>query len=395
MDIDHIQVGGGASSREPIRGDAKIILYWTKYFEWTDFGVGVGRKPFIDAGCNLTNCWTTTDRSMLNRSHAVLFHARDLDPYDLPPARWRSPHQRYIFFNYESPAHTDLARLKLLFSNYFNWTMTYRLDSDVVSQEPYGSVKCIRPSCSSEESTEVAVLPDLKGKNRTIAWFVSNCKTDSRRELLVRNLTRYIPVDIYGSCARRKCGMDNMEECYQMLEKRYRFYLSFENSLCTDYVTEKLYRALDHGVVPVVYGGADYSRFLPAGSYINAMDFSSPRNLADYLNQLMTDDEGYLEFFRWKAKYRVDPKPMDGWCRLCQLLHHIEQDHDEESSNLNHKSYDIATWWAGQPGNLSCSAPPISLVSPIDMKDDSAGPFSSINKLLDTLEQIVRNVIRR
>jgi len=189
--------------------------------------------------------------------------------------------------------------------------------------------------------------------------------------------------------------MDNMEECYQMLEKRYRFYLSFENSLCTDYVTEKLYRALDHGVVPVVYGGADYSRFLPAGSYINAMDFSSPRHLADYLNQLMTDDESYLEFFRWKSKYRVDPKPMDGWCRLCHLLHHQEQDQDEDSRKLNHKSYDIATWWAGQPGNLSCSAPPISLVSPMDMKDDSAGPFSSINKLLDTLEQIVRNVIRR
>lgn len=167
-----------------------------------------------------------------------------------------------------------------------------------------------------------------------------------------------------------------------MLQREYRFYLSFENSLCTDYVTEKLYRALEHDVVPVVFGGADYDRFLPAGSYINAMDFKSPSQLASYLLHLMKDDDAYLNFFRWKERFRVEKEPLDGWCRLCQLL-------NDPAKTAEKKSYDIALWWAGQGNNLSCHPPPASLA---DSDDDSSG---SIHRLLGTLQQIVRNALRR
>ena len=32
------------------------------------------------------------------------------------------------------------------------------------------------------------------------------------------------------------------------------FYLAFENSHCQDYITEKFWRALDKGIVPIVMG---------------------------------------------------------------------------------------------------------------------------------------------
>ena len=60
-----------------------------------------------------------------------------------------------------------------------------------------------------------------------------------------------------------------------MLEQDYKFYLSFENSICVDYVTEKFYNALLFNTVPVVYGGADYSRLAPNMSYINIRNYGS------------------------------------------------------------------------------------------------------------------------
>jgi alpha-1,3-fucosyltransferase len=54
-----------------------------------------------------------------------------------------------------------------------------------------------------------------------------------------------------------------------MVEANYKFYLSFENSLCRDYVTEKFWKVLMYDVVPIVYGAANYSLLAPAKSFIN------------------------------------------------------------------------------------------------------------------------------
>jgi alpha-1,3-fucosyltransferase len=285
---------------------------------------------------------------------------------DLPPPEWRLPTQHFVFFLYESPAHTDLELLQRpVFKNYFNRTMTYRRDSDIVNLHPYGRIKCIDPSSPScldfplvnvtAVQKTLSAIPfqiDLKMKTKTVAWFVSNCETDSRRESLAGNLSHFIPVDIYGKCGQHHCR--NRANCDLMISRNYRFYLSFENSLCPDYVTEKLYRPLAHDTVPVVYGGSNYSLFLPAGSYINAMDFESPQSLATYLKKLMSDDELYLSYFRWREKFVVDPAPVDGMCQLCHLL---------SDAKTEAKTYpDISAWWAGNVTNPTCFPPPKSLV---------------------------------
>jgi hypothetical protein len=61
-----------------------------------------------------------------------------------------------------------------------------------------------------------------------------------------------------------------------MLERDYKFYLSFENSICPDYVTEKFYNPLLFSTVPIVYGGADYDAVgAPQNSYIDVRSFKS------------------------------------------------------------------------------------------------------------------------
>ena len=102
-------------------------------------------------------------------------------------------------------------------------------------------------------------------------------------------------------------------------------------------MTEKLHRALNRNVVPIVYGGADYSAYTPPHSVIHAADFKSIKDLADYLKLLDNNDALYSKYLEWKSDYKVILKPMDGWCDLCKRLNDPEQ---------IPKSYeDMSQWW--------------------------------------------------
>ncbi|XP_046642638.1 alpha-(1,3)-fucosyltransferase C-like [Daphnia pulicaria] len=282
------------------RKNTSIILYWTKFFESSDFEVGLGIEPFgscIDrvTASSSRNCLTTTDRGLLNDSNAVIFHGRDLHVQDLPLPEWRRPHQIFIFFLLESPIHTDLGLLQQpVFRHYFNRTMTLAFLFEIPMLWKWLS--------SSSGITLSRSLISLFGIN----------ERDNQWESLVRRLSEFISVDIYGKCANGKHSCPNKSECDQMLSRHYRFYLSFENSLCPDYVTEKLYRPLAHDTVPVVYGGADYSDFFPARSYVDGRHFENPEALADHLEKLIAKDTLYSSYFEWKSQYVVDRLPLDG-----------------------------------------------------------------------------------
>ncbi len=65
-------------------------------------------------------------------------------------------------------------------------------------------------------------------------------------------MKNYMGVDIFGKCGKLKCGRENETACYERMEREYRFYLSFENSVCDDYVTEKFWNILEKvNVIPV------------------------------------------------------------------------------------------------------------------------------------------------
>ena len=125
------------------------------------------------------------------------------------------------------------------------------------------------------------------GPRKPVAWLVSNCKTNSQREHYVQELQKHIPVDIFGGCGEPlRCNIGR-DECFVEIAESYQFYLSFENSLCKDYATEKLFRALAADLVPVVMGGANYSNIVPPKSVINVKDFASPELLGKELKRLV------------------------------------------------------------------------------------------------------------
>ena len=109
------------------------------------------------------------------------------------------------------------------------------------------------------------------------------------------------------------------------LNRVFRFYLSFENSLCQNYVTEKLWKIIfgKHYIIPVVMGGVDYKKILPEKTFIDVLDYSSPRHLAEYLWQVAHNNTLYNEYITRKlalscTEYAVRDQYL---CRLCTHAH--------------------------------------------------------------------------
>lgn len=118
----------------------------------------------------------------------------------------------------------------------FNWTSSYRWDSDIPRVSGY-FIKYNSPE--SDDGVNYA-----EGKTKKVAWFVSNCKPHNNRTVYAKELAKYISVDIYGACGDLQCSRSNENECFKMLESDYKFYLSFENANCHHYVTEKFFGIL-------------------------------------------------------------------------------------------------------------------------------------------------------
>ena len=115
---------------------------------------------------------------------------------------------------------------------------------------------------------------------------VSNCNSTSDRDHYAMKLGSLVPVDIYGKCGNLTCSSKDHAACLKMLDKSYKFYLSFENSVCNDYVTEKFFKIFRFSMIPIVLGGDNYSTVAPRKSYIDVNDFESVEKLADYLKYL-------------------------------------------------------------------------------------------------------------
>ncbi|KAK8738858.1 hypothetical protein OTU49_003707 [Cherax quadricarinatus] len=109
----------------------KKILMWNEFYGMTHMEVGLGQEPFIRAGCPINTCWLSANRSLFKYTEldAVIWYAGSSDT-SFP--EYRSPHTRYIFFLLEPPGILQQLWISLPpYTNIFNWTLTYRLDSDI------------------------------------------------------------------------------------------------------------------------------------------------------------------------------------------------------------------------------------------------------------------------
>ena len=104
-------------------------------------------------------CFATDDRNLMKHEDfdAILFHQRSLDFTDIPDPKKRKASQRYIHYIMESAQYLymDISTM----NNFFNWTMTYRRDSDFF--RPYGRIVQVSKTTSWPGSAAVPLLKQV------------------------------------------------------------------------------------------------------------------------------------------------------------------------------------------------------------------------------------------
>ena len=217
-------------SRSNSSGKAVKRIVWhncpTSRRDWPDV---------VSSHCPVKDCHMSYHYVDHHQAAAVVFWMKGIST--LPPRD--HDNQVYVFYNMESPINTDYNNLLKPENSVFNWTWNYRLDSDVFNPQDY-----LRQSLSIPSHSQL--LKRMQRKTKMIAWFVSHCNTQSKREAYVKKLQKVVPVDIYGGCGPLKCVRKNSTSCVSKLND-YFFYLSFENSICKEYITEKYYNTFYPG----------------------------------------------------------------------------------------------------------------------------------------------------
>ena len=311
-----------------------VIVWWTPF------------TPFkrIDKSCSKGKCTFVKDRQEISNplTEAVLFYGTDFKWTDLPLPRNNELY--WSLFHEESPKN--------------NWGFAYKAGISVFNITStfsrYSDYPLVTQSLESIESllTPVKYTTTQKsaGELGLVMYLQSDCGTPSDRDSYVTELMNYVKVDSYGKCLHNKdlpvdlinpiTGMDSPR--LKDIIGRYKFVLAFENAICEDYVTEKLWRSFQAGSVPVYKGSPSIKDWAPSNhSVILIDDFASPKKLGEHLNLLDKNDEEYNKYLSYKTKgvtnkrllrhmqerdYYINqynkPNMVDGFeCAVCNIIH--------------------------------------------------------------------------
>jgi len=242
----------------------------------------------------------------------------------------------------------------------FNWTLSFRQDSEI-SIGTYGILierNEKKTNFSNNDSDfikilnnaniqitdmllETRILSNYRYRHKHALWFVSNCQPQ-RRLKYYDQLKNHYPIKAFGSCVQKKC--DKTDHCEDDQSHLALFYLAFESQTCRDYITEKFWRALYYGMIPIILGPSKESYIdlgVPQSAFIHTDDFKSEKELADYLHRISNDYFLYRKYFQWLNQYNafydiniLEPIRM---CELCMRLN--MQDYHDHSFYI-----DVHNW---------------------------------------------------
>ncbi len=341
--------------------DLPIILWWTS------LAPSQRRVKKCPSG---NSCLITRSRTELtnpdNEVSAIIFYGTDFKIHDLPLPR--KQRHMWCLLHEESPKNNWLLVTEEGIS-LFNITSTFSRYSDYPLHLHF--LHTLKRHLLQPIRTPTA--QKSQGGLAPVMYMQSGCSNPAARDAYVRNLMKYIDVDSYGKCLHNKALPQKLtdpltfgSEAILDLVSKYKFVLALENGICHDYLTEKFWRPLYAGTIPIVRGSPTIRDWDPSASHtsiILANDFKSPKELAEYLIRLSQDDASYDKYLSFKKDgvtnkrllehYKAREWVVDGEsdsgeeginfiegfeCYICDTLHRRRKtsDHSLRIANTTH-----------------------------------------------------------
>lgn len=332
------------------RDEIPVIVRWDRLGSKPD-----QRPKIISCGTIKCNVSVFPQRVPRNSFGAYLFHLLSIDFSDLPLPRYPN-HVLWATILPESPKNMLFLHDTVL--KLFNYSSTFSKYSDVPLYRHL-------PNLDNITNTKYFVKTSKKNtfleEIAPIMFLQTNCDSLSKREVYVQKLMKFQKIDSYGPCLNNKklpkeLGGDYFHDLLSenLLEfmSRYKFVIAIENCVCEDYLTEKFWRAIVVGVVPIYFGCPTIREWLPnAKSAILLEDFPTPKLLSAHIDELMRDDDLYEVYLQHKTKgvisnvklidkiKETDQKKdsdREFICFLCDKLYRMEEGPEYRVINKSH-----------------------------------------------------------
>uniref|UniRef100_A0A0A9WE55 Fucosyltransferase n=1 Tax=Lygus hesperus TaxID=30085 RepID=A0A0A9WE55_LYGHE len=360
--------------------------------------------------CEKCKCLLTADRKYLAHPHlkAVLFYGSSVDPDDMPPrgsAVWG-------LFHEESPRNVPLLSHAATLS-LFNYSSTFSRHSNLpLTLQFLPSLHLLTSKRFFKTNQE---KQNFRSSLGLVMYLQSDCSTPNNRDSYVAELMKYVQVDSYGACLNnRNISIDLKEPLETMMSdslmelvSQYKFSIAIENAICDDYITEKLWRPLIVGSVPLYIGSPSVKDWLPnSGAVILPVDFKSPEELSKHLLYLDSNEDAYNNYLTHKLEGTVTNLLLkesfiplwpddslgvidDFECLMCQKIHssNSEQsivstahyDCPQPTSILSGK-HNASNWWHSDYTRSACEATAFRdfIISKNNIHDKFSSNYKSI-----------------
>ena len=197
---------------------------------------------------------------------------------------WYRQNQYWVISTVEGPNYKRLGEFHASYNGKFNVTLTGQYNSNYSADMNFRVIRRQKPT---------SPINYAANKTKGAFVYISHCDTKGYdRIAAVKELAKYTQVDLWGACGdkppcpKRPGGGSYSTPCEAELHKHYRFFLAFENQLCSSYITEKFWQRLESGsyFIPVALGTLsvnEYERVAPPDSFLHVYNFTDFKQLGE------------------------------------------------------------------------------------------------------------------